>query len=211
MLLSELPGQPLPWLGLSSLAEADRTCRLLISGVDQLRRLTEPIRRHSVAPTLPHVTLAAEFKKIEGRATEWRAVEPFARALALLPEALVAVAVPLVFSNGDYNPLNFLHEGEALTGWVDFAAARFEDPHIGFAKFLIWSRDEWGWGTGVKAGLVERYLYARSISRREFAPRLALRCLHHLQEEVSVDGEADAEQRRHILALLEAGLADLAA
>jgi hypothetical protein len=61
----------------------------------------------------------------------------------------------------------------------------------------------------VKAGLVERYLYARNVSRREFAPRLVLRCLHHLQREVTPQGEADALQRRHMLGLLEEGLAAL--
>lgn len=210
MLLSELPGQPLPWLGPISLAEADLACRLLIGGVNELRRLTEAVSRHAVAATLPRVTLAAEYEEIARQGAAWRAVVPFARALDLLPKALAAAAVPLVFSNGDYNPLNFLHEGETLTGWVDFEGARFEDPHIGLAKFLIWSRDEWGWGTGVKAGMVERYLYALNLSRREFAPRLVLRCLRHLQDEVSPGGQGDAEQRRHILGLLEAGLADLA-
>ena len=178
--------------------------------MDQIHRLTGAVRRHPVAATLPHVTLTAEFEETARRSAEWRAVEPFGRALDLLPGALAAAAVPLVFSNGDYNPLNFLHEGDALTGWIDFAAARFEDPHIGFAKFLIWSRDDWGWGTGVIAGLVERYLYARNLSRSQFAPRLVLRCLRHLLDEASPSGEADADQRRHILALLEEGLADLA-
>jgi aminoglycoside phosphotransferase (APT) family kinase protein len=123
-----------------------------------------------------------------------------------LTRALADVEVPLVFSNGDYNPLNFLHEGDALTGWLDFEGACFEDPHIGFAKFLIWSPDEYGWGTGVKAGLIERYLYAQNVSRREFAPRLALRCLRHLQREAPANGEEGALQHRHTLNLLEEGV-----
>lgn len=207
LLMSELPGQSLPWLGVTSLAEADRTCRLLIDGVRRLHALTEALGRYAVASSLPRVTLAAELDEIVRCGGEWLALEPFACAVARLPRALLAVEVPLVFSNGDYNPLNFLHDGDALTGWVDFEGACFEDPHIGFAKFLLWSRDEYGWGAGVKAGLVERYLYSQNVARREFAPRLVLRCLRHLQQELSVRAEADALQRRHMLGLLEQGLA----
>jgi aminoglycoside phosphotransferase (APT) family kinase protein len=206
LLLRELPGRPLPWLGLTSLAEADLTCRLLIHGIDRLHELTDRVSRHEIATSLPRDTLASELNEIARRGGEWLEVDLFARALDLLPTALAKVEVPLVFTNGDYNPLNFLHEGETLTGWVDFEGARFEDPHIGFVKFLLWSRDAFGWGAGVKAGLVERYLYTRNISRRQFAPRLVLRCLQHLQRELSAHGEADALQRQHMLRLLAEGL-----
>jgi hypothetical protein len=48
MVLSELTGQPLPWIGISSLAEADLTCHLLIRGVLQLHQLTEEIRQRRI-------------------------------------------------------------------------------------------------------------------------------------------------------------------
>lgn len=58
------------------------------------------------------------------------------------------------------------------------------------------------------AALIERYLYAQDVSRREFASRLViLRCLRHLQQEASVNGEEDAVQRKHMLNVLEEGLA----
>lgn len=59
------------------------------------------------------------------------------------------------------------------------------------------------------AALIERYLYAQNVSRREFAPRPVLRCLRHLQQEASVNGEEDAVQRKHMLNVLEEGLATL--
>jgi aminoglycoside phosphotransferase len=211
MLLSEMPGEPLPWLGITSLGEADLTCRLLIRGILRLHQLTERIHRHEVAGWLPRVTLSGELEEIVHRGREWGRVELFARAVDLLPRVLPETEVPLVFSNGDYNPLNFLHEGESLTGWIDFENSCFEDPYIGFAKFLIWSRDSYGWGAGVKAGLIERYLYAQNVSRREFASRLVLRCLRHLQQEVSVEGEGDAGQREHMLSLLREGVETLEA
>jgi aminoglycoside phosphotransferase len=210
MLLSELPGHSLPWCGVTSLVEADLTCRLLIRGVLRLHELTEHVSRHQIATALPRVTLSSELGEIVQRGGEWLGVNLFTEAIDRLQRLVAGVEVPLVFSNGDYNPLNFLYEGDALTGWVDFEAARFEDPHIGFAKFQIWRLDEYGWGTGMRSGLIERYLYAQNVSRREFAPRLVLRCLRHLQQEVSVGGEADAVQRGHMLSVLAEGLAAFA-
>src|SRR5262245_1216427 len=40
LLLSELPGHPLPWIDLNDLADADRTCQLLQQAVDTLHSLT---------------------------------------------------------------------------------------------------------------------------------------------------------------------------
>jgi hypothetical protein len=209
MVLRELPGESLPWCGVTSLAEADLSCRLVIQGVLRLHELTEQVARDEIATALPRVTLSSELGEIVQRGGEWMGVDLFTEAIHRLERALADVEVPLVFSNGDYNPLNFLHEGDALTGWIDFELARFEDPHIGFVKFRLWQLDELGWGTGMKAGLIERYLYAQGVSRREFAPRLVLRSLSHLQREVSVCGEGDASQRRHMLNVLADGLSAL--
>jgi hypothetical protein len=186
--------------------EADLTCRLLIGGVLRLHELTKHVSQDEIARDLPRVTLSSELGEIIQRGGEWLEVCLFAEAIDRLQRVLPEAEVPLVFSNGDYNPLNFLYEGDTLTGWIDFEHARFEDPHIGFAKFQLWQLDDFGWGTGMKAGLIERYLYAQNASRREFAPRLVLRCLRHLQQEVSVRGEEDAIQRRHMLKVLADGL-----
>ena len=210
ILVSELAGRPLPWLGTPTLAQADFACRLLFRGIDRLHQLTEPVSRHPVARLLPRITLSSEVDAIVRRGGEWLTSSLFTTALDRLQGVVGRVQQPLVFSNGDYNPLNFLHDGAALVGWVDFENACFEDPYAGFASFLTLSFDAEGWGTGVKVGLVERYLYTKNVSRREFAPRLAVRCLWRLQRDVSVTGEADAVRRGHMLQLLEDCLADLA-
>lgn len=49
MVLSVLPGDPLPWLGLTDLATANQTCQLVIDGVLQLQHLTPAISRHAIA------------------------------------------------------------------------------------------------------------------------------------------------------------------
>jgi aminoglycoside phosphotransferase len=182
LFMSEMPGRPLPWIALNDLREADRTCDLLFAGVRRLHGLTEAVRRHPAARLLPEFGLMREWEAIVQRSADWERDDRFARAVEILGRTLPRIEAPLVFSNGDYNPLNFLADENGLTGWIDFEYARFEDPHIGFAKFLLWADDDYGWGTGKKTGLVERWLYAENISRREFAPRLALRLLWHLTE-----------------------------
>lgn len=207
VVLSELPGRALPWINLNSLSEADLTCRLLLEGVARLHALTERIEPCAVSPPFPRLSLLSELAAAVEQAGAWMQLDLFRRAVEVLDTALPDITAPLVFSNGDYNPLNFLVEGEALSGFVDFEGVCFEDPHIGFSKFLIWSLDDYGWGTGKKAGLVERYLYSRNVSRREFAPRLVLRCLRHLIQEVSVDKPEDAVWREHMFQIIREGLA----
>ena len=206
--MTELNGRPLPWI-LPTLEEVDATCRLVLEGVAAMHRLTEPLRREPVAAALPERTLVSELDGIIRRGGPWLGVGQFADAVERLNPVLASIRTPLVFSNGDYNPLNFLWDGQRLTGWLDFTHACFEDPHIGFAKFTIWAYDSFGWGAGARSGLVERYLYSRNVSRSEFAPRLALRCLSLLQRDVSVDGDRDVGPREAMLSVLRQAMASL--
>lgn len=205
VVLSELPGRSLPWCGITSLAEADLACRLTLEGVARLHHLTARVQ-DDAASLFPQNTLAAEYASTVAEMGEWRNVGIFHEAVEAVGATLAEADTPLVFSNGDYNPLNFLCDGQALSGFIDFEGACFENPHIGFAKFLVWSRDEYGWGTGKKAGLVERYLYTRNVSRRAFAPILVLRCLRHLIREISLTGSKDEAAREHILQLIAEGV-----
>ena len=110
---------------------------------------------------------------------------------------LPTVMTPIVFSNGDDMPLTSSMWTRLLTGWIDFEHARFEDPYIGFAKFLLWANDEYGWGAGAKAGLVERYLYVHDVTSAEFLIRLVLRGLWHIQGD---DPAAPPEYMLRVLA-----------
>ncbi|HEX6489919.1 MAG TPA: hypothetical protein VF002_00945, partial [Gaiellaceae bacterium] len=58
------------------------------------------------------------------------------------------------------------------------------------------------------AGIVERHWAAEHLSRRDFAPRLAVRCLRTLRREVPVTG-GNARYREHVVGLLDQALADL--
>jgi len=208
IVLSEVLGKPLPWLD-ATLAEIDITCRLIQEGVAAIHQLTEAIRREDIAKELPEKTMLSELEEIIHREGPWLDVAFFSEAVRRLLPIVSKNQTPLVFSNGDYNPLNFLWDGKRLTGWIDYTGACFEDPHIGFAAFMIWAFDSYGWGAGARSGLVERYLYAQDVSRSEFASRLVLRCLWQLQRNTSVAGEKDAFQHEAILKVLRHGLASL--
>lgn len=180
--MSVLPGEPLPWLGLTDLATANQTCQLLLEGVERLHRLTPAISAHPVAAQLSWRTLMSELEQVLQAGGTWRTIPLVQQAIAYLKQALPRISTPLVFSNGDYNPLNFLHTDGRLSGFVDFEHACFEDPLLGFAKFVVWANDDWGWGAGQKVGLVERVLYRHNATRAEFLPRLLLRCLQSLPD-----------------------------
>lgn len=182
LLVSEMRGQPLPWIALNDLALANRTCQLVHEAVDRLHGLTPTLLARPIAARIPSITLASELQTIRANGGPWFDVPLFAEAFALVETTHTQVSIPLAFSNGDYNPLNFLVENDELVGWIDFEHACFEDPYIGFAKFLLWANDEYGWGAGAKVGLVERYLYQHKVAPADFLIRLLLRGLRHVQE-----------------------------
>lgn len=182
MLISELPGQPLPWINLNDLNAAHQTCELVHQAVDTLHDLTHKLKSHPIASVLPTVTLESELQTIRKRDNEWLNHPIFDEALALLQATIPRVSCPLVFSNGDYNPLNFLTVDDRITGWLDFEHACFEDPYIGFAKFILWADDDYGWSTGIKSGLVERYLFKHNVTPSTFLVRLILRGLSYIQQ-----------------------------
>jgi len=181
LLVGDLPGHPLPWLGLTDLSTAYRTCQLLQKGVERLHALTPHVLAHPIAKIVPSITLESELQSIISRRGAWFDVPIFAEAVMLVEAMLPRFASPLVFSNGDYNPLNFLVNDDAIVGWIDFDHACFEDPYIGFAKFLLLADDEYGWGAGAKAGLVERYMYEHQMAPAAFLVRLVLKGLQHIQ------------------------------
>jgi hypothetical protein len=217
VVLSHLHGRNLPFVRATA-EEIGLTCRLMIEGVKRLQSLTERMERHPIGKTLPRRTLIGELEGIVSRGGPWMEQSIFRDAVARLRPALEAATVPLVFSNGLNISWNFLYDGRELTGFQLLERACFEDPHIQFAKYKYWAFDSFGWGPFERAGLVERYLYEQDVSKSQFAPRLALRCLYRLQEAVPVKGgrrdhprpdEEDSwdRERQSCLSFLESGLA----
>lgn len=208
-ILTVLSGRDLLGWSWNAPAESlELAMRLVLEGVKWLHALTAPLSREPEAELLPRVTLDSELQGIIKRGGSWFQEPVFSRAMESLLPIVENIRTPLVFSTGDYNPGNFLFEGDALTGFIDFTGACFEDPHIGFAKYWTYS-----WYPLDRAGIVERYLAEQQLPFTEFAPRLAVRCLWTLQREIAVSGgedkldedefETHADFRNRILDLLQ--------
>ena len=194
IVLSVLKGRFLPYLDPASRAsseELDLACRLLLEGVERLHDATEAMLADKAGGKLPRRTLSSELEGIVQRGGPWLEEPIFTGAIERLRPVLKEIDTPLVFSNFFNYTWNFLCEGDRLTGFVGFEKACFEDPHIAFTTYHIWGRiDPVGWGPLNRTGLVERWLYKHNVSRKEFAPRVALRCLWRLQREHPVEGDA---------------------
>jgi len=179
LVLSLVPGEALLWIDVTDVATADRTCRILLDAVDRLHALTPDVTAHPGAADVPTRTLDAELAAVIASTSSWARTDVCQQAVDVLHDAIPTHRRPLVFSNGDYNPLNVLADEEGFTGWVDFELGCFEDPLIGFPKFLFWADDR-GWSLGSRVGLVERFLHRHQSPPVEFMVRVALRGLTHL-------------------------------
>ncbi len=181
LVMTVLPGKSLPWLSVNDVATADRTCRLLFRAIETLHGLTDRLIALPAGDTIARRTLDQELADLLARTTPWVETSLFDRAVDLLNRHVADHRLPLVFSNGDYNPLNVLTDDDGMTGWVDFEHAAIEDPLIGLPKFQFWADDS-GWMLASQTGLVERYLYRHRVSPDAFAIRVLLRGLTHLHD-----------------------------
>ncbi len=198
----------LPGLNLQRLSELGpgplvRARDLAVEAVRWLHRLTPAVRGSAAASVVPSGGLVHHLDTIVGQRGPWREAPVFRDACRRLRPALRRVERPLVFSNGDYQPANFLAADGALTGFLDFEFAWFEDPLYGLAKYPIYDIAPLN-----RAGVVETFLRRGGYGRREFAPRLALGCLATLNREVAVAGP-NARYRDHVLRLLHDSLREL--
>lgn len=198
--LSLLPGRDLQTWSCASPAGLGTASQLVLEAVGRLHQLTEALGEEGIAAELPHTTMMAELDNLVSRESPWVHEPMFMDAVHYLEPIVASIQTPLCFSNGDYQPGNFLSDGKHLTGFVDFENACFADPHIGFAKYRIYDLHPLS-----KTGLVERYLRTHDLSERDFAPRMAVRCLWTLQREVPVSKKHE-EYGTHILRLLDSAL-----
>lgn len=187
VLMEELKGKSLQWLGVKDLNTADSTCQLAIKAIKTLHSLTPDILNHKISRIIPVKTLKDELNFLIENSSEWKNNQVFQTALELMKKQVPKVTTPLVFSNGDYNPLNFICEEDRILGWIDFEHACIEDPYIGLAKFFLWADDDYGWGMGRKSGLVEKFLFENAVAPHEFYIRLILRGLTYIQNKSTID------------------------
>lgn len=175
-----------------------------LEGVAKLSAIMDDLMQSPIAAALPRRGLVEQLDECRDPQRPWSVVPAFIHAIEQLEPIVLIATEPLVFTNGDYQPANFLIQNNMLSG-VDFEAAGFQDPMIGFAKYPIYDLHPLN-----KAGAVDAFRGVRGYSKQNFASRLALGCLMALQKEVSVVGgdEQECQYRAHILELLTHALSD---
>lgn len=203
VVLNVLPGETLQHLSMQGPRAIKKARDLLLEAILWLHRITPRVEADRACRVVPRGSLAQHLRTILRRRGRWMDEELYSRAAKQLMPALARIRTPLVFSNGDYQPGNFLAADGKLTGILDFEYAWFEDPLYGFTKYPIYDLAPLN-----RAGVVEAYLRKRGMTKRDFAPRLALACLATLDREVPVS-RGSGRYRGHIIRLLNESLKGL--
>jgi hypothetical protein len=200
---SFLPGQNLQHLSESSEQGCQLAARLVIEATSRLALLTPDIEQQVSPDLIPRRTLTHQLAMIVNDGSPWLQDKRFLEAIKKLAFVFRQITDPLVFTNGDYQPANFLTDDEKVTGFVDFEHASYQDFLFGFVKYPIYDLHPLN-----KGGMISHLLKAKGISFAQFAPRLALGCLQTLQQEIPITEGAD-RYRHHVTGLLKAAVAAL--
>lgn len=201
--LEFLPGFTLQVLADSSDNGASVANRLLADGIAHLFSVTTALLESPLADRLPHCSLQEEWKKQKDASAEWESVSRYQEALRQLEPFCLEAArtVPLVFSNGDYQPGNFLTNGETLTGFLDFEKAGFEDPLWTLARYPVYDLEPFQ-SNGLTRIVLERLGFTDS----QFAVRVALFGLCTLRTKTSPDGTRNSTLQKRVLDLIDHSL-----
>jgi len=197
---SLLPGENLQKLSMKSKKDLELAKELIVQAVIQLTDATEFIKGHDVGKTLPNITLIDELKALNTKDNPWLWKKIYQQNFQRLQKILPDIKTSLVLSSGDYQPGNFMAEDGKISGFIDFESPSFQDPMMGFAKYLIYDLYPL-----VKTDLVKVFLMRKGFSEEEFKVRLALSCLKTLKKEIPVSegNKATQEYRNRVLELLK--------
>ena len=189
-------------------------------GIDRLQGVTEALQADPVGASLERRTLADEVAILtdddrwnadpwlaeEGRArAEWLRAPWFSDAVAKVQAAIADIHDPLVYTNY----LHFFPQGYRIAPSSDpfneplgapgdpaygknplaefvYLFGHFGDPLLGLA--MVWVYDCYPF---VHTGFVEQFLWRRGVTKREFAPRLALKALQMVARDLPVERPAE--------------------
>jgi len=197
---SLLPGENLQKLSMRSEKDLGLAKELLVQAVAKLMDATNFIKKHEVAKILPSITLLDELKALNTEDNLWLREKIYQIAFQKLQKILPNIKTPLVLSNGDYQPGNFLAQDGKITGFLDFESPSFQDPMMGFVKYPIYDLDPLG-----KTDIIKVFLNRKGFSEVDFNYRLVLGCLKILKKEIPVSGGDKETQgyRSRVLNLLK--------
>ena len=202
-ILSLLPGENLQKLGMRSDEGLAQAKELLVQAVITLTSATDFIRKHEVSKIIPNISLTKELEDVNVEENPWFKEKVFQNAVQKLKSILENITTPLVLSNGDYQPGNFLAQDGKITGFLDFESLSFQDPIMGFVKYPIYDLLPLS-----RTDIVKIFLDKKGFSEKDFNNRLALGCLKTLKKEIPVSGgdKETQEYRNRVLNLLSKSL-----
>lgn len=176
---------------------------LLVQAVIILTSATDFIRKHEVSKIIPSISLMKELEDVDVEENPWSKEEIFHDAVQKLKGILENITTPLVLSNGDYQPGNFLAQDGKITGFLDFESLSFQDPIMGFVKYPIYDLLPLS-----RTDVIKIFLDKKGFSEKDFNDRLALGCLKILKKEIPVSGgdKETQEYRNRVLNLLSKSL-----
>lgn len=187
---SLLSGENLQKLSSRSEEDLEQTKVLLIEAVQKLASAGEYISKHKTLKDLPRISLIEELENVR-RDNEWTQDSLYKSAIKFLEVKLTTVTTPLILSNGDYQPGNFLAENGRITGFLDFESVSFQDPMMGFVKYPIYDLIPLS-----RTNVIEYFLETMGFTQEEFSLRLILGCLKILKKEIPLEG-GDGEMREY--------------
>ena len=103
----------------------------------------------------------------------------------------------IVFSNGDYQPGNFLTDGEKITGLLDFEKAGFADPLMNVARYPVYGIEPLN-----EAGVATAFCDANGFTASDLAIRVVIFGLRTLRTKLPIDAAQDAPQQSDFRARL---------
>ena len=173
--------------------------------IERLQGATDGLLADPAGARLPRRTLADEAATIPAAGGPWLDDPWFAGALARVRREIADVPERLSYTDYLHFFPNFVRveagpdPGNQPMGWPGDARlglnplaecvspfGHFGDPLLGLA--MVWIYDCYPF---VHTGFVEQYLWQQGVSRREFAPRLALQALKTMQRELPVARPAE--------------------
>ncbi len=187
-----------------------------LKAIDRLQSVTDALMSDPVSANLPRKTLVEEAATLtdaalweadlwlntpESKVAEWRQNDWFRTTAAEIQKRVRAIQTPLAFTHYLHFFPNFLRitpgsspADTPLSGLTDLRFGEnklaecvapdgyFGDPYLGLA--MVWVYDCYPF---VHTGFVEQFLWRRGVTRREFAPRLALKALQTLARECPLE------------------------
>ncbi|MEK6948110.1 MAG: phosphotransferase [Nanoarchaeota archaeon] len=203
--LEYIKGTNLQYFSMRSKKNIKKAKDLLFDAIMRMAELTYKIKKCNLSKDLIEKTLISQLDEIKN-SKPWNSESLFKESVKKLEPILKNIDMPLIFTNGDYQPANFITNGKEIVGLLDFDKACFQDLLIGITKFPIY-----GLRPLNKAGFVKKFIKETGFTEKEFMPRLALGCLITLQKEIPVKygNKETINYRKHVIKLLKKSLNEI--